>query len=131
MRISDWSSDVCSADLLQRQPPGLGSAAATQADAAAGAPAAGHADGADDDVAAAAGAAVLRKLRRRLRHPALPGRHAGAGTARAPAAGLAGQVLERKSHVEGKSVSVRVDLGGRRSIQTKRKHKETHHTKEL
>src|SRR3546814_5923145 len=96
MRISDWSSDVCSSDLdataaaharrpvrrsadalagsarvfagrsigLQRQPPGLGGAAATQADAAAGAPAAGHADGADDDVAAAA--AVLDRKSTRL-----------------------------------------------------------------
>src|SRR3546814_12480652 len=32
-----------------------------------------------------------------------------------------GQVRDRKSVVEGKSVSVRVDLGGRRIIKTKKK----------
>src|SRR3546814_12382900 len=99
MRISDWSSDVCSSDLQRdrhRECPA--------ADRRAGPRHRG---------------AVLRGTG--LGRPALAGQlrlHRGAperlGPARREAAGE-----DRKSVVEGKSVSVRVDLGGRRIIKTK------------
>src|SRR3546814_3895777 len=81
MRISDWSSDVCSSDLP---------------DARTGEGAGGTAAG----VAAPA-----------QRPP-------GAGADRPGRAG-ADRRQERKSVVKGKSVSVRVDLGGRRIIKKK------------
>src|SRR3546814_13283447 len=77
MRISDWSSDVCSSDLRR------------------------HASGMPGG---------LRRGRRTLGHCAAPrpgGHPAFHG--------------DRKSVVWGKSVSVRVDLGGRRIIKKKRK----------
>src|SRR3546814_16598240 len=43
----------------------------------------------------------------------------GDGTGMALPAGIARQDIDRKSVVSGKSVSVRVDLGGRRNIQKK------------
>src|SRR3546814_16808417 len=91
MRISDWSSDVCSSDL----PPndtllsGAGQAGA-RASALAGLEAR---VGLVDDV-----------------DPALATDHAAI-----PMAGL-----DRKSVVEGKRVSVRVDLGGRRTMNNKK-----------
>src|SRR3546814_19598371 len=75
MRISDWSSDVCSSDLAAGPQPLLAVAAAV---AAAGQEATG--------------------LRPNLDF---------------------GLATDRKSVVEGKSVSVRVDLGGRRIIKQK------------
>src|SRR5690606_34705468 len=73
----------------------------------------GHADGADDDIAAAPGAAVLRELRRGLRHPALSGRHADAAAdrahpSRARAGGPARQVLrELRSRLQRAALSCR------------------------
>src|SRR3546814_20168500 len=102
MRISDWSSDVCSSDLLA----GLGAQ-----------PQAGAADG------------VLRDHR-----GAGIGGHRFEVTEEIGAEPVAGQIdarrdgrfrqqfagfLDRKSVVSGKSVSVRVDLGGRRLINKK------------
>src|SRR3546814_15043518 len=78
MRISDWSSDVCSSDLVR------GEAVADRAVAVA-----------DDAIAP----------EMRLARGDLGGR-----------AELRRRV-DRKSVVEGKSVSVRVDLGGRRIIK--------------
>src|SRR3546814_19756948 len=97
VRISDWSSDVCSSDL-----PACGVGAVGIDDQA----------GVDD---------VLLRLRHLL------------GTAdgdRRPGADMHGQAVfplhfrrpARKSVVEGKSVSVRVDLGGRRIIKKKTQH---------
>src|SRR3546814_13360267 len=81
MRISDWSSDVCSSD---------------------------PADGARRGVG-------VRALRRR---PLLPvPRRVRGGRGPVLAVGQA----DRKSVVSGKSVSVRVDLGGRRIIQKKKR----------
>src|SRR3546814_16783254 len=89
MRISDWSSDVCSSDLLvhaerhvlhQRQVVDIL-----------------HRDAADD---------ALRQI--------------GADRELAllvEALDLGRACTDRKSVVEGKSVSVRVDLGGRRNIK--------------
>src|SRR3546814_18121016 len=74
MRISDWSSDVCSSDLVWRS--------------------------------------GVRRSRVRL-HRLGPDRHRGARSEASPDAG------DRKSVVEGKRVSVRVDLGGRRLSKKK------------
>src|SRR3546814_19943773 len=96
MRISDWSSDVCSSDLLRRQPVGLGK---EDVDAeGAGLVAA--------DLAPQVGQQVARP--RPLTEP---------GEARLVDLDdrerrLRG--IERQSVVQGKSVPVRVDIGGRR-----------------
>src|SRR3546814_18556841 len=87
MRISDWSSDVCSSDLAG---PGL-----EGFEADAGRPGGLHLPGGGGG----------------------PGRIADERCADGDRAG-AGE--ERKSVVEGKSVSVRVDLGGRRIIKKKK-----------
>src|SRR3546814_20162181 len=81
MRISDWSSDVCSSDLSLR----FRLAREAKAVPATSAAFAEH--------AAEAASNALKS--------ALP----------------KGAAQDRKSVVEGKSVSVRVDLGGRRIIQ--------------
>src|SRR3546814_20870788 len=84
MRISDWSSDVCSSDLVHARVPRQH----------AGQP---FGEGAADLV----------------RQPDTDDRQDDSG---------AGDQLiarDRKSVVEGKSVSVRVDLGGRRIIKKK------------
>src|SRR3546814_19868455 len=90
MRISDWSSDVCSSDLpglrLRHRPR------AADADAGSGAAARGDRRGAAD------GAILPALAPQRRGRCALP--------------------ADRKSVVSGKSVSVRVDLGGRRIIKT-------------
>src|SRR3546814_17631993 len=88
MRISDWSSDVCSSDL-----------ATHSAFCEHGAKAFQSAHFAD----------LLHRAFHFLMHFQEPVDllHCRAGT------------LDRKSVVEGKSVSVRVDLGGRRIIKNK------------
>src|SRR3546814_14595233 len=104
MRISDWSSDVCSSDLRHRR--------------------GGHRRG-----PALRGARQGRRQGRR-------GARTRNARARRPRAGLAaagrGRLLpgrdqgraeihgDRKSVVKGKSVSVRVALGGRRSSKKKK-----------
>src|SRR3546814_17664565 len=89
MRISDWSSDVCSSDLLA---------------AAAGAPAAPE-DGAT--------AACVTGRVTALEASVVPVADAGAAAlAVAPTGGI-----DRKSVEEGQSVSLRVDLGGRSLIK--------------
>src|SRR3546814_13782144 len=100
MRISDWSSDVCSSDLAH----GLGE----------------H-DLAEDQVARQA--ERLGGLLLAARHADDAGaedlRHVGAVAQRV--CGYAGRHRlqhARTSDVSGKSVTVRVDLGGRRSIKT-------------
>src|SRR3546814_11667048 len=103
MRISDWSSDVCSSDLYWGAWPEAGDRL-TQAILT-------------DDNASIAGeyeanarhlAAICQK---KYFYVAIAFR------------GLVGAVLchiDRKSVVEGQSVSVRVDLGGRRIIKKKK-----------
>src|SRR3546814_16787839 len=82
MRISDWSSDVCSSDLVA----------------------------AIDD---------------RCFDPEFGQQRVGEPAARTEHRARADQMIagleDRKSVVEGKSVSVRVDLGGRRIIKKKKK----------
>src|SRR3546814_20197580 len=104
MRISDWSSDVCSSDLADRAPHLRHQPAVLGVRVLVGA---GHLLGQPLGVQAPAFAV---------------GGGAGLGTE-------PGDVLEllrdrdlqdRKSVVYGKSVSVRVDLGGRRIIKKKK-----------
>src|SRR3546814_12364450 len=95
MRISDWSSDVCSSDLAARPAAALRGGAVFAAESVV------------------AGAylqidTVLVKL------------VLGDAAAGAYQAGLRFVVVDRKSVVSGKSVSVRVDLGGRRIIKKKK-----------
>src|SRR3546814_14153021 len=95
MRISDWSSDVCSSDLAVRRPAAARGAGGDRLPAAA--------DGAIVRGGAGDGGGAGRGIARRK-----AARHRGVGAWR-----------DRKSVVSGKSVSVRVDLGGRRIIKKK------------
>src|SRR3546814_19104416 len=104
MRISDWSSDVCSSDLVPRDGVLPGGGARRLA----------HRRGAepgDREGLARLGAGADQRAARLLdpgdRHRAAADRAAGAPRRR----------QDRKSAVEGKSVSDRVDLGGRRIIK--------------
>src|SRR3546814_20069795 len=129
MRISDWSSDVCSSDLL---------AAALPADPArfGGAVSFQHALGAHED--AAVRTDDSQDLPVALQHapgagPEHQGRRAGGDGGRRVDAvhhlvmgRLAAEEdgrADRKSVVEGKSVSVRVDLGVRRILKKTKSNK--------
>src|SRR3546814_6844546 len=94
MRISDWSSDVCSSDL--RLPADHATDTPPDDPPAPAVPSQGAPDGTP----------VAQK----------PATGPVAGRRRPGGAGVAG---DRKSVVEGKRVSVRVDLGGRRVIKKK------------
>src|SRR3546814_21085302 len=86
MRISDWSSDVCSSDL-------------------------------DAD-----SSSLAHGIQKRLEIALALSNHSRLLLLDEPMAGLTGQersAIDRQSVVSGKSVSVRVDLGGRRIIQKK------------
>src|SRR3546814_19202203 len=97
MRISDWSSDVCSSDLME------GARKLRQA-------------------------LHLRLFRWRPDHAR---RRCGVSAARSRreaggAPHIAGRTLDRKSVVEGKSVSVRGELGGRRILKNDTLYKNSH-----
>src|SRR3546814_14890726 len=110
MRISDWSSDVCSSDLAQRH----------------------HVVGCEHRVRPRRGGLQLAAsaVAGGLVEVALQDPRPCVGQARGQLVAVAAQALggvevvagagDRKSGVEGKSVSVRVDLGGRRIINKKR-----------
>src|SRR3546814_17024301 len=104
MRISDWSSDVCSSDLLSglRQPE---SETGEQQD--------------QHDQQQPCRAGDRGMVPGQSRDLAGPGHHC-AVTDRIERPDRQ-QRLDRKSVVSGKSVSVRVDLGGRRIIKQKNK----------
>src|SRR3546814_14489850 len=100
MRISDWSSDVCSSDLVVRRP--------AKRDRQAEPPQAGQQQVEPEQV-----------FQRRLRgQPVFPRIVIAQPRLRAAERRAA---PDRKSVVSGKSVSVRVDLGGRRIIKKKNK----------
>src|SRR3546814_12375082 len=101
MRISDWSSDVCSSDLLLRATGGVGAVAWT--------------------VRHPLRVPAIRRVPRRTGGLPDADRHRGLATGGprpderpGPNGGA-----DRKSVGEGKSVSVRVDLGGRRILKKK------------
>src|SRR3546814_20141348 len=99
MRISDWSSDVCSSDLQQRDGGLLRPAA----------------PGLPGLRLRGSGGEVLRPPRRARRRR----RHLGQGRGRPQGRGGG----DRKSVVQGTRVSVRVDLGGRRRLKKQRQEK--------
>src|SRR3546814_10994140 len=116
MRISDWSSDVCSSDLA-----GLLGKAVDHAEAEAGAVvlALGGEEGLEslvEDVGRNPGAVVGDRQHDVVaRHDVeVQGGIVGIEL-------LVHRLDDRKSVVQGKSVSVRVDLGGGRLINKKRK----------
>src|SRR3546814_14032551 len=103
MRISDWSSDVCSSDLGgggQERRGGRGDGRARDRRA--------------ERIAFVGAARIV----------VFHGRRARAARAAAQRSGdearSGGQRIDRKSVVEGKSVSGRVDPGGRRIMQKKK-----------
>src|SRR3546814_17595515 len=97
MRISDWSSDVCSSDLIV-----IGAEAVLACDREA------HLMQAGLDLILA-----IDRVRR--------GQERAIGLAAEHIIARRSTDLDRKSVVEGKSVSVRVDLGGRRYDQKRNK----------
>src|SRR3546814_11918458 len=112
MRISDWSSDVCSSDL--RRSRGEGEAN----DEECGAEPRGDASGIRGRLALRVGqpgAADPRAGRNDRPLPEDVRSLLGAGADR----GM-GMRPDRKSGVDGKSGSVRVDLGGRRILNKKK-----------
>src|SRR3546814_12052470 len=94
MRISDWSSDVCSSDLVMDKLNLANDAGFLGSDVISGRP-----EGMDD--------AAWRHQREVL---AISQLHANVDA----------EIPDRKRVVSGKSVSVRVDLGGRRLIKKQR-----------
>src|SRR3546814_16650604 len=117
MRISDWSSDVCSSDLDRHRHPRRRRSAARSAGVAS--PRGCRRDRRRRYRAAAqhrgGGIVIADTATRPAGDPSLA-RRLTAGALLAPVA-LVGGVQDRKSVVEGKSVSVSVDLGGRRIIK--------------
>src|SRR3546814_18095083 len=97
MRISDWSSDVCSSDLRRRWPRTRDATSPSK-----GRP--GRRRRCGHRSPSAAGHGGVRAGER------------GGGTARTP---CLNDATDRQSVGKGKSVSVRVDLRGRRSIKKK------------
>src|SRR3546814_20175626 len=117
MRISDWSSDVCSSDLDQLQ----GARAQSRQDALAAGRGQARGGGGDRRLEEAG-------TRRKAGSPAVGrgyfpacGRGDSARPCVTAAATSAQQTTDRKSVVSGKSVSVRVDLGGSRIIKKTKK----------
>src|SRR3546814_18386216 len=109
MRISDWSSDVCSSDLCLNfehiRPP----------------PACGRGQGWAATLQGATPLRVASKLATLAAPPARRGDVRSLSRRRPEP----GPDRDRKSVVEGKSVSVRVDLGGSRLIKKKKKNNTT------
>src|SRR3546814_12723500 len=99
MRISDWSSDVCSSDLKDRLMPGIVSGEKILAVAMTE-------PGTGSDLAG-----MKARAEEKDDHWLLNGTKTY----------ISNGILDRKSVVKGKSVSVCVDLGGRRIIKKKNK----------
>src|SRR3546814_17730240 len=114
MRISDWSSDVCSSDLAagRYRRAGAHFRALRRDTGRQLCPRRPRRTGPDPIAAAGTG-----RRARPAATAAEPGREVAARRGQLSA-------LDRKSVVQGKSVSVRVDLGGRRIIK-KKKNKKT------
>src|SRR3546814_11534025 len=112
MRISDWSSDVCSSDLYSGDRIQVCQAGCLSIRSCADSVGKGSKTSARSDLA-------QKKSTSR-------GASAATSASRSLSSGLKSRVekaqKDRKSVVEGKSVSVRVDLGGRRLLQKTKKH---------
>src|SRR3546814_16962277 len=127
MRISDWSSDVCSSDLCRRAAPAPHGAQAQVQDSGRHPPSPGAARPGREgrarqqrrgaDHLSLARGPLLRAdaqhhpWRGHVAHDLQPGR------SQAAEADTDRSATDPKSVVQGKSVSVRVELGGSRSIK--------------
>src|SRR3546814_19556830 len=122
MRISDWSSDVCSSDLMRFGPSG--------ADRLLAAPGRSQSPPTPTPGEAHAGWRRSRRTAMRQTGKRRARREDGGAKPPAPRTNLYDEVTHRivaeleagrgrQSGVEGKRVSVRVALGGRRLIKTK------------
>src|SRR3546814_11743956 len=121
MRISDWSSDVCSSHLLPIQSSLLSSATvATASSASAALSAFGTAFGTFGvrRVTSAALSARPRRFSQRKK-PRRVERARAVELRFRPVPARAASQADRKRVVEGKGVAGRVDLGGRRIIENK------------
>src|SRR3546814_17322436 len=112
MRISDWSSDVCSSDRQPAIPDRCGRLSGGA--------------GKDARLAAAPFRQATQGEQARGRgartRPAHAATHAGDHSTRGGGSrSQARRLADRQSVVEGKSVSIRVDLGGGRIIKKKKK----------
>src|SRR3546814_15756283 len=114
MRISDWSSDVCSSDLSEERTARDYGSAETAQKRWKDVWAAGQGIEAIHSVAAVSD--IVDDIEAGYWHSVE--RLNGIAVARRPAQ-VASGTEDRKSVVWGKSVSVRVDLGGRRLIKNK------------
>src|SRR3546814_13926969 len=124
MRISDWSSDVCSSDLAG-EAGGVAVGAEALREAGTAPQAAERAEHLDLRSHGAAQVAPAARLPARQPGCAVPGDAARQPIPAARQRGSKARRLspwgqgDRKSVVEGKSVSGRVDIGGRRIIKKK------------
>src|SRR3546814_11521908 len=113
MRISDWSSDVCSSDLEERQRGITINISHVEYETPkrhyAHVDAPGHADYIKNMITGAA---------------QMDGAILVVAATDGPMAQTREHVLDRKSVVWGRSVSVRVDFGGRRIFNKKKKSKQ-------
>src|SRR3546814_12837711 len=111
MRISDWSSDVCSSDLdrhaVRRGPPGRTA----------------RTDPERHDHPRRSRTTSIPGGEGVVRRPGHGGRLERDPHATRPDGGVEGPRRDRKSVVEGKRVSVRVDLVGRRTMKKKKEKK--------
>src|SRR3546814_12320531 len=114
MRISDWSSDVCSSDLVETEilptvrELGIGFVAFSPLGRGF-----------------LAGAGPVEPNDRRHKHPRFQPDAVAANSVRRAVVGRVaerlGATIDRKSVVSGKSGSVRVDIGGRRILKKTKK----------
>src|SRR3546814_15474008 len=114
MRISDWSSDVCSSDLVAWLHAGIFFGCLTAQSGPNGPEATVRLNG------------RLTQAGIIGRSGSLFNRSLGSDSDKKPAQPLMACIYitpDRKSVVQGKSVSVRVDSGGRRRIKKKKKNK--------
>src|SRR3546814_14861830 len=120
MRISDWSSDVCSSDLFQGDKPDVRDVIERCDEASQLGFVVDNLD--NEGTAILENAALVDVCRSAEPQPGFKNRDAC--QARVPRAGsndLKYPAIDRKSVVEGKSVAVRVSLGGGRTIKKKKR----------
>src|SRR3546814_16499301 len=117
MRISDWSSDVCSSDLVQPRGAGGAFCAALQGKLAAVVRGITHCMLRVLSPSAARASVFVSSCDGSVDGSASPSAAAVSGLLASSAS------VARKSVVEGQRVSVRVDLGGRGILKKKKKTK--------